>query len=76
MSKPLKGKKDVYLSKEDWDSLDTLLGKHGFGGYYDLVESLRTVLSQVTHGQLDLTKIKDLPSVVAALLKYSKETTT
>ena len=31
------------LSKEDWDKLDTLLGKHGFGGYYDLVESLKMV---------------------------------
>jgi len=31
------------LSREDWDKLDTLLGKHGFGGYYDLVECLRMV---------------------------------
>jgi hypothetical protein len=65
--------KDVYLSKDDWNLLDTLLGKHGFGGYYDLVECLKLVLSRITKGQLDLTKIKDLPSVVAALTKYSKE---
>ena len=31
------------LSKEDWDRLDELLGKHGCGGYYDLVECLRMV---------------------------------
>ena len=66
-------KKDIYLSKDDWDALDNLLSKHGFGGYYDLVESLKIVLSRITKGQLDLTKIKDLPSVVAALMKYSKE---
>lgn len=66
-------KKDIYLSKDDWAHLDTLLSKHGFGGYYDLVESLKIVLSRITKGQLDLTKIKDLPSVVAALIKYSRE---
>jgi len=65
--------KDIFLSKEEWDQLDTLLGKHGFGGYYDLVESLKIVLSRISHGQLDLTKIKDLPTVVTALMKYSKE---
>ncbi len=31
------------LSKEDWDKLDTLLGKHGWGGYYDRVECLKMV---------------------------------
>lgn len=29
------------LSKEDWDKLDDLLGKIGFGGYYDLLEVLK-----------------------------------
>ena len=31
------------LSKEDWDKLDELLGRHGWGGYYDLVECLKIV---------------------------------
>lgn len=31
------------LSKDDWNQLDDLLGKHGFGGYYDLVECLKLV---------------------------------
>ena len=31
------------LSREDWDKLDELLGKHGWGGYYDLVECLKIV---------------------------------
>ena len=29
------------LTKEQWNQLDTLLGKIGFGGYYDLMELLR-----------------------------------
>ena len=35
------------LSKEDWDRLDTLIGKHGFGGYYDLVECLKIVAGEL-----------------------------
>lgn len=31
------------LSRAEWGQLDDLLGKHGFGGYYDLVESLKSV---------------------------------
>jgi len=65
-------RQDTFLSKEEWDQLDTLLGKHGFGGYYDLIECLKTVLSRIKK-DLDLSKIKDLPAVVAALMKYSKE---
>ena len=63
--------KDTFLSKEEWDQLDTLLGKHGFGGYYDLVECLKTVLSRITKGEVDQSNIKNLPTVVAALGKYS-----
>lgn len=35
------------LSKTDWNKLDVLLNKHGFGGYYDLVESLKIVIRRV-----------------------------
>lgn len=66
--------KDIFLSKEEWNQLDTLLGKHGFGGYYDLIDCLKSVLSRIKK-DLDLAKIKDLPTVVAALMKYSEETT-
>ena len=31
------------LSRKDWSELDRLLGLHGFGGYYDLVEALKQV---------------------------------
>lgn len=61
------------LSREEWNTLDKLLSEHGFGGYYDLVESLKTVLSRITKKKMDLSQVKDLPSVVAALLKYSGE---
>lgn len=59
------------LSKEDWDILDDILGKHGFGGYYDLVESLKGVLVKVARladPSFCADDIKDLPSVVSALI--------
>lgn len=31
------------LARRDWEELDRLLGLHGLGGYYDLVESLKQV---------------------------------
>lgn len=56
------------LSKEEWEKLDELLGKHGFGGYYDLVECLKGVLYKL-QPELDQNKIKDLPTVVQALMR-------
>jgi len=41
---PFKAK---WLSSEDWNKLDDLLGKHGFGGYYDLIESLKISLGDL-----------------------------
>ena len=29
------------LNREDWNKLDDLLGKIGFGGYYDFLEVLK-----------------------------------
>lgn len=34
------------LPKKDWEKLDELLGKIGFGGYYDLLEVVRIGLFQ------------------------------
>lgn len=31
------------MNREDWNKLDELLGKEGFGGYYDLVECLKDI---------------------------------
>lgn len=68
------GDKGTWLSKKEWDELDHLLGKHGFGGYYDLVESLKIVLRRISENKnIDLPNIKDLPSVVKALLACTKK---
>ena len=68
---------ETRLSKEEWSKLDGLLGKHGFGGYYDLVESLKTVLERVGNGKLKKgwqEKVKDLPNAVNLLLKVTVQT--
>lgn len=31
----------MMLSKEEWNQLDSLLSKLGFGGYYDFMELMR-----------------------------------
>jgi len=35
------------LNKKDWTELDRLLGKMGFGGYYDCIEVLRSATSKL-----------------------------
>lgn len=67
----------IWMNKEDWNKLDALLGKHGFGGYYDLVECLKIVLGRVGKGKLKddwENKTKDLYAVVHLLLNVTKET--
>lgn len=65
----------TFLEREEWDQLDRLLSKHGFGGYYDLVNSLEIVVSRIGKGQLkpgwDSKKL-DLPSVVKLLLELTR----
>lgn len=61
------------LSKEDWNQLDDLLAKHGFGGYYDLVECLKMVLSRMTAGHADSRMIKDLSTIVHLLMNTKIE---
>ena len=63
------------LSKEDWDKLDTLLGKHGYGGYYDLIEILKTVLSELRIGNtgIDIGDTKlSLPEATNLLYQWSR----
>ena len=63
------------LSPEDWDLLDDLLGKHDFGGYYDLVEclkmSVQNMLKALGRDKEVLPEIKDLPTVVAVINSLS-----
>ena len=63
------------LSKDDWNKLDDLLSKHGFGGYYDLVECLKTVMRRIGDRKLKEgwdQEVKDLPGVVRLLLEVSE----
>lgn len=64
------------LERSEWDMLDALLAKHGFGGYYDLVESLKLIAGRVGKKQLKKgwNSVKlDLPTVVQLLLSITKE---
>jgi len=54
-----------YLTKDEWDKLDTLLGKHGFGGYYDLLECLKSLAGK---NHAEINQLKTLPEVVTFLM--------
>ena len=56
------------LSIEDWNKLDGLLAKHGFGGYYDMLERLKMVLSRLIAKDIDLSEVKDLYTAVRLLM--------
>jgi hypothetical protein len=66
------------LSKTEWNQLDQLLSKHGFGGYYDLIESIRYPLSMLGVGNTGLdigdpdTKL-NLPEIVQLLSEWSNK---
>ena len=67
------------LSKEDWNKLDDLLGKHGFGGYYDLIECLKMTLVELGFGNTgieldgcDAMKL-NLPEVVKLLSIWAEK---
>jgi len=62
------------LSYPDWDKLDTLLGKHGFGGYYDLMECLKDVAGHLGffNTGIDLHESNiDLPQMVRFLMDWA-----
>ena len=57
------------LAYKDWELLDDLLSKHGFGGYYDLLESIKDIARGlgISHTGLDLNDVKDLTTAVMTL---------
>ena len=57
------------LNKEDWEKLDELLGKHGFGGYYDMLEALKMCLNSlgISYLGIDPNDIKNLSEAVSLL---------
>lgn len=63
--------KDYWLSKEDFKKIDDILGRHGFGGYYDLIECLKGVISKFGKGKLKKgweQEITCLPEAVTLLM--------
>lgn len=54
------------LNKKDWQQLDVLLSKMGFGGYYDVAECLKMSIR-------DISKIVDIEKPTEFLNKVSEE---
>ena len=67
------------LSRRDWSELDRLLGLHGFGGYYDLVESLKVIAGSLAitntgvelYPETDGLELMTLPQIVSYLSDWS-----
>lgn len=59
------------LSKEDWEQLDSLLSKVGFGGYYDLTQLLKMTISNLDPSILSNKLYDDLFELVTLLYKLS-----
>ena len=71
MTEKMDQREKYWLSSEDFDVLDRILGQHGFGGYYDLLDVLKGIISKV-----DIMKklkkdsekdIKTLPEAIGIL---------
>lgn len=61
-----------WLSKEDFNKLDDLFSKLGYGGYYDFLECLKSIGSEigaftVEGGEIDREEIKTINDVMAFL---------
>uniref|UniRef100_A0A6M3X6R9 Uncharacterized protein n=1 Tax=viral metagenome TaxID=1070528 RepID=A0A6M3X6R9_9ZZZZ len=64
------------LPYKDWEKLDELLGKHGFGGYYDLIECLKDIAGQLgfSNTRIDIASPDekvDLPQMVSYLRDWA-----
>jgi len=60
------------LAKEDWNQLDTLLSKMGFGGYYDCIEVLRMAATNLTEDEKIKHEIQREDDLVALILLIEK----
>ncbi len=56
------------MNQKDWDKLDELLGKEGFGGYYDLCECIKMSIEDINKTINLITTLKVSPE--KASLKY------
>lgn len=69
-----------WLPKEDFDKLDDLFGKLGYGGYYDFLECLKMIASNIGAVYFyksddlqacDLQDIKTIPDMMAMIMAWS-----
>lgn len=65
---------NIRLPKAKWEQLDGLLGEHGFGGYYDLVECLKIVGGNIGlwMSKYDSSDSYSLPDIMNLLLVWSQ----
>ena len=66
------------LSYREWEALDELLEKHGFGGYYDLLETLKMIAANLGIGNTgadmgDPAQRWTLPDLVNLLVAWSSK---
>jgi len=64
------------LNKEEWNKLDNLLRKIGFGGYYDFLECLKISINDINDiyqvfNQEKIQELKDLSISVKLLNKLT-----
>ena len=58
-----------WLSKEDFDKLDDLFSKMGYGGYYDFLQCLKSIASEIgaiyvmKKGDLQAWDLEDLKTI-------------
>lgn len=48
------------MKHEDWEKLDELLGKEGFGGYYDFLELLKDYIRGWYKDKFGMDRIEEL----------------
>ncbi|MCK4349145.1 MAG: hypothetical protein KAW47_11075, partial [Thermoplasmatales archaeon] len=50
----------VTMNREDWNKLDELLGKEGFGGYYDFLELLKSYIRHWYENKFGTDKVEKI----------------
>ncbi|MBA7491265.1 hypothetical protein ES702_01810 [subsurface metagenome] len=68
--------KSDWLSRADFDKLDEILGKLGYGGYYDFLEVLKIIGRNIAAGyagntMIDLDDVKTIPELVGILVAWT-----
>lgn len=66
-----------WLSRQDFEKLDDLFSKLGFGGYYDFLECLKEITGKigaftVEGGEVDRESLKTIPEVMDYLSSWSE----